>query len=325
VTAARLVDDPLELGVLAPDWWDLWYRVPEATPFSTPAWLLPWWRRFAPGELRALAVEHERRLIALAPLYLERGSLGSRLLPVGFPHSGYFDVLIDPSHAALAREALRDGLEALRDWTEVSFEETPPGAAALAIPRPAACDEERTPQSAWPVLDLAVSEARPAACDRRSLRSMLDDASDLGEFEIAKAAEDEIPTFLATLADLRAGRRRQSDGPPDPRVPAFHADAAPILHAAAMLRLTVLRVGDRPAASYLGLVAGPRAYGLLAGFDPALAGFRASELLVAAMIDDAILGGCTSFHFLRGLPCGGSWGATERSNTRRVIRRLAAA
>jgi len=33
-----------EVEALAPAWDDLWRRAPGATPFQSPAWLLPWWR-----------------------------------------------------------------------------------------------------------------------------------------------------------------------------------------------------------------------------------------------------------------------------------------
>ena len=31
---------------------ELWRRAPAATPFQSPAWLIPWWRHFGSGELR---------------------------------------------------------------------------------------------------------------------------------------------------------------------------------------------------------------------------------------------------------------------------------
>ena len=49
---------------------------PTATPFQSPAWLIPWQRVFAPGELRCAVAFVHGRLVALVPFYLERGRLG---------------------------------------------------------------------------------------------------------------------------------------------------------------------------------------------------------------------------------------------------------
>src|SRR3954467_7238622 len=45
------VDTVEGLTRLLPQWWALWDRCPSATPFQSPAWLLPWWRAFQPGGL----------------------------------------------------------------------------------------------------------------------------------------------------------------------------------------------------------------------------------------------------------------------------------
>ena len=36
---------------LRPDWEALWQTVPDATPFQSPAWLIPWWRHVGQGAL----------------------------------------------------------------------------------------------------------------------------------------------------------------------------------------------------------------------------------------------------------------------------------
>jgi CelD/BcsL family acetyltransferase involved in cellulose biosynthesis len=64
---AEIITNGKAFEALAPQWWELWRRCPSATPFQTPALLLPWWRHFAPGQLVAIAVWREDRLIGLAP------------------------------------------------------------------------------------------------------------------------------------------------------------------------------------------------------------------------------------------------------------------
>ena len=103
---AQIIDSNGALQALAPKWWELWNRSPSATPFLTPAWMLPWWQQFAPGNLQTVAVLRASHLVGLAPLYLEQGEMGTRLLPLGAPLSDYLDILIDPSCRAAAEDAV---------------------------------------------------------------------------------------------------------------------------------------------------------------------------------------------------------------------------
>src|SRR5919205_457262 len=99
--AWRDISDPDELTALEPQWWTLWRHCATATPFQSPAWLLPWWDAFAPGPLRAIAGWSGARLVALAPFYLGTGTLGRRLLPLGISLSGYQDILVENGEPAI--------------------------------------------------------------------------------------------------------------------------------------------------------------------------------------------------------------------------------
>ena len=94
----RIIHRGEDLAALQPQWWQLWRRA-AAPPFVSPAWLIPWWQIFRPGELRSVAVLDGGRLIALAALYRDRG----RLLPVGIALSDYLDVLAEPADPAACR------------------------------------------------------------------------------------------------------------------------------------------------------------------------------------------------------------------------------
>ncbi len=49
-----------DLDRLRPEWEALWAADPSATPFQHPAWLIPWWRHVAEGDLWTLAVARRR-------------------------------------------------------------------------------------------------------------------------------------------------------------------------------------------------------------------------------------------------------------------------
>src|SRR3954466_11916365 len=99
------IDDMEALAALSPEWWDLWRRV-GATPFQSPAWLVPWWRHFHPGTLFCVTVRDEGRLVGVAPCYVEDGAWGRRILPLGISLSDYLDVLLDPRSEREAGAAL---------------------------------------------------------------------------------------------------------------------------------------------------------------------------------------------------------------------------
>ena len=58
----EVLDTDAALWALTPEWDALWHSVPGASPFSHPAWLLPWWRQFGTGQPR-VAVQPGRHKI----------------------------------------------------------------------------------------------------------------------------------------------------------------------------------------------------------------------------------------------------------------------
>jgi CelD/BcsL family acetyltransferase involved in cellulose biosynthesis len=146
-----------------------------------------------------------------------------------------------------------------------------------------------------------------------------------GGVTIERGDGDTLPAMLDELFRLHEARW-QSRGEPgvlaDPRVRAFHRDAARALHASGMLRLYRLRIGTHVAAVYYGFVWRNRAYAYIGGFDPELPRLSPGAQILHHVIGEAIAQGCTEFHFLRG----GerykyAWGAVDRWNSARTLRR----
>jgi len=329
--AAELVTDCLDtpeaLERLRDEWAALFRRCPEATPFASPAWALPWWRSFAPGHLCTLAVRRGGVLVALAPAYVEEGPLGRRLLPIGIGISDYLDVLIDPD-APGAAAGLAAALEGVSGrFGSCEFEELAPGSAALRVPCPPGWSENTAEQSACPVL------VRPAGAEalqltlppkkRRDLKLARNRAQRRG-LEILAADEGTAEAFLADLFRLH-GARWQSRGTSgvlaDEEVRRFHALAVPALLAEGLARLYEVRIAGRPAAVYYGFQHRDRAYAYLTGIDPSSAFESPGTLVVAHAIEQAWREGAGEFHFLRGRePYKYQWGAVDRWNRRRSLR-----
>src|SRR5205814_3374322 len=72
---------------------DLWRRSPNATPFQSPMWLLPWWKHFGSNELHTIGLREGGRLEGLAPLYILRDDSESLGLFLGSGISDYLDVI----------------------------------------------------------------------------------------------------------------------------------------------------------------------------------------------------------------------------------------
>jgi CelD/BcsL family acetyltransferase involved in cellulose biosynthesis len=316
---------------LAPEWEELWRRCPGATPFQSPAWLVPWWRHFHPGELFTVAVRRGRRLVGLAPFYLEDGALGRRLLPVGISLSDYHDVLLDPEVAEAAGAALVAHVAGLDGWDSWELEELAPGAAALALPVPRGCEETGAGQSACPVLILP--DGLRAASDilspqkRRKLAMARNRAERRGGVALEEAGPEDARDALELLFRLHKARwsERGEAGLINQRVEHFQREALPGLARAGLVRLYTLRIGGEPAASYYGFLHRDRAYGYLTGFDPAFSFESPSVTLLAHVIERAAAEGAREMHFLRGRePYKYEWGAIDRWNRRRSFRRAPA-
>lgn len=312
-------------GAVAPAWAALWARVPDATPFQHPAWLVPWWRHFDEGALRLLTLREGEALRALFPLYIHRRSL----LPLGIGTSDYLDALVEPGFAGPAMAALfgapGDGFDRA-DWPQLR-----PASPLLAGTAPRGWQDATEPAEPCPVLDLPARfedlAGRVSAKTLRDLRVARRRAAEAGaRFE--EATEATLAEILDALFRLHAARwatRGEAGVLADPRVEAWHRDAAPGLLRAGLLRLFALRLEGRVVAVIHALADPPgRArrtlYLYLQGFDPALERLSPGLLLVGEAIGRAIAEGFAAADFLRGQERYKSfWGAANAPTFRRVL------
>lgn len=327
-SSARAIRDRAAFGALVPDWWELWRAAPNATPFQSPAWLLPWWDCFSPGELLVVAARQDGRLTALAPCYVETGAGGRRVLPIGISVSDYLNLLV----AADAPDALDDVVDYIatteRAWDEWELTELAPDAAGLRVSCPDDWTEQTDITVPCPVLALpsdvaGLRQAIPVR-KRRSLAGARNRAARRGPVEIIDGRVD-TASFLRELTRLHQSRWESAGEAgvfSDPRVQSFHAKALPQLCAAGFARLYLLAIAGRVSAASYGFASGDRAYSYLTGFDRADAFVSPGSILLGHAIEQAVSEGAREFHFLRG---GESykydWGAVDRPNTRRVFRR----
>ena len=326
----EIIEDPEALAGLASEWWDLWRRTPAQLPFLTPAWLLPWWRHFAPGRLFTLAARQHGRLVALAPSYIEAGPPRRRILPLGISLSDHLDILADPACAEAGLQALAVAAEARRgDWDVWELENLPPDAQALRLPLRAGWTAEVHEQEPCPVLMIPEGQTELLPLlpvkKRRNIRLSRNRCARRGEVRIERAEERTASHVLESMIRLHGARwrdRAQHGVLASEPILAFQREAVPELARAGLLRLYALRISQQVVAALYALTHCRRTYVYLSGFDPDYAFESPSVLLMAHALRVALAEGCREIDFLRGGETYKyEWGAVDRQNVKRSIRR----
>lgn len=319
------IGDLSGLRELAQEWWKLWRRIPAATPFQSPAWLIAWYACFRPGPLRCVAVHFQGKLVGLAPFYAEDSPGCSRLLPLGLSVSDHHDVLVDPAHESTTGALLLRHLLQPPYGGTLCCEELRQDSAALRIWGLSEWLRARYPQSACPVLPLGPSfEAQIPRHKLRKLR-MARHRVERHDGVIITPTRDTACGFLGELFRLHAARwtnRGETGVLADEKVQHFHETALPAMLDADLLRLYGLYIGGKLAGAYYGFYWRERAYAYLGGFDPAFAYHSPGTVLIGHAIEEAFHEGASEFHFLRGREAYKyEWGASDRWNARLELRR----
>jgi CelD/BcsL family acetyltransferase involved in cellulose biosynthesis len=325
----EIIEDTASLASLRAEWWKLWQRCADATPFQCPAWLLPWWDAFAPGRLLVAVCRAQDRLVGLAPFYVEQGPVVQRTLPLGISLSDYLDVLLDPEFAQDAGLALSAALARAAPWDALELCELAPWAAALRLPVAAGCAVAEDSASTCLVLpihsEVECVERLLSSGMRRKLHLARNRAQRREYMEVRSATAENVCELLQVLIRLHSARwhsRREPGVFADPRVGKFHMQALPLLMQAGLARVYGLCIDGQWAAVYYGFHHRRRAFAYLMGFDPAFAFESPGTLIVAHALQEAMGEGVEEFHFLRGEESYKyRWGAEPRVNQRRIFRR----
>ena len=288
---------------LAADWQATWARCPEATPFQSPHWLLPWWRAFGTGMPRVALERLGGAIVGILPLYVLPAE--RKALPIGAGTTDYLDGLGDPTLLlpAVVERLAGDAVD------QIELIEAPPWSRSLGLPGVA-----WSPSSPCPVLTLSDI---PSGI-RRKLRMNRNRADRAGGWAVEAATADTLDESLDTLIRLHQERWTEQGEPgvlADPAVLAFWRDAASGLLAAGLMRLHVLRVGGVVAAAIMALLSPGRIYFYLSGYDTAQSFVSPGTLLLGAMLEQAVAEERTEAHFLRGQEgYKYAWGAVDRCN-----------
>ena len=322
------IDSEGGLTALVPEWTGLWRRVPDATPFQSPLWLIPWWHHFGTGAPHIITARTDRTLIGILPLYGLHEPGCFKLLPFGISVSDYVDALIDPAHCDTA-DALLDTIADIPSWQECHLPDLPPDAGLIGASVPPGLVETRDPSPPCPVLTLPSNPADlPSIVPRKTLRDVRQAharSEALGPVTIEAADPSTVEAALADLFRLHEKRwrdRGEAGVLAEPQVRAFHREAARAFCEAGILRLYRLSIAGAVVGVYYGFHCNGNAYAYLGGFEPDMPRLSPGAQLLHHAICAAIADGAGEFHFLRG----GenykyAWGAVDRFNSARTLRR----
>jgi CelD/BcsL family acetyltransferase involved in cellulose biosynthesis len=319
------------LEAIRPEWSALFERCPTATPFQSPEWIISWWRHFGGGgELWAILLRSDGRLVGLAPLFIQQG--GERNIRqvqlIGTGITDYLDPIIDPEIVLSGAERIFAHLASHRSkWDLCDFQELRPDSPFLQASVDHGLQLRRGRQGASPVVRLAETvEAFQAALSphhRRNLRQAKKRLEEAGGIERERADEARWPAFLEALFQLHRARWEERKLPgvlADSGIQRFHREAAAGLQRRGALRLFGLRHKGEIAAVIYAFVWRRRMYAYLGGFQPALARLSPGTLLIEHAMETAICEGVQEFDFLRGTEAYKYlWGSHDRINHRLLL------
>jgi len=308
----RVITTPEEFAGLAPQWMDLWRNSPNATPFQSPMWLLPWWRHFGSNDLHVIEARDEGKLVGLAPLYILRDDSESLGLFIGTGISDYLDVIGDAPFL--------QHIDASPTW---DFQQLRASSPILNAATPDGWSDNVEDQDPCVVLSLEGFALSTHA--QKKLRYYRRSLERRGRVAVESANRENLNRLLKSLFDLHSARwqRRWMPGMlADDVIQAFHREVAAAMLDASALRMYSMSLDDRPIAVFYGFADASTVYYYLSGYDTDLEKLSPGTLIVAHAIESAIRGGATTFDFLRGAEdYKYTWGAKDRMNKRRQLMR----
>lgn len=319
-----------ELQAIDAAWRDLLAHYPDATTFSTPEWLISWWRNFGRDqELLVAGFFSDSRLVALAAFSLTPFRVAStiplrqlRLMGDGSKDSDNLDLPVIPGFEERFAAALLRFLESERShWDFGELNTLPPqspGADAL---------RQLLERKKW----VAVEKTRPAsaialpATWEEYLRQL--SAKERGKIAYYSKrlekkyqarfykceTESELLLCLEALYDLHQ-KRWQSAGEPGSFASAarrqFYADIGRLFLARGLLEFWLLELNGQTAAAQFGFRYGNTVSQLQEGFDRQYSNDSVGYLLRAHVIQELIAQGVRTYDFLGGEPgYKAKWGA----------------
>jgi CelD/BcsL family acetyltransferase involved in cellulose biosynthesis len=294
-----------ELAALRKDWNDALAESPADCLFLTWEWLSVWWRHFGAGRrLHVITVRSAGKLLGLAPLFVVQGRL--EFMGTGAVGSDYLDFIVRRERAQETIEALARAIEGSRLNARLGALLEESAAFSMARRFDATYHVRERVTSVCPYTLLGESwetyisslGARHRENVRRRIRKLPQDHT----FTVTRTGADlerDFPVFI-DLHNRRWDTRGGSDALRDESLQAFHREFTRLALERDWLRLFVLSIGNRPAASVYAFLYGGKALYYQAGVDPEFNSQSVGLVALALWARDAITEGARELDFLHG-------------------------
>lgn len=285
---------------------DLLNRQPERLTFLHPSWLRTWLAEFGTNCEPLVLTCDDGNLVGLAPLM----RADDRLTFIGDAQiCDFMDVIVDPDHVDAAYEDLWSQLTD-QDWNEIELwglmaqSPTRERIKAFAAQNGIAVDE--VPEAVSPRLDLPATWEDYLASlgkkDRHELRRKIRRLYDSGatvDFEVLSTQAEVVGAMDEFLALHTQSRQDKTDFM-TPEMESFFRRMASTLAADGLIKLFMLRINGKPAATVLCFDAGSHLYLYNSGYDPEFSGLSVGLVSKALVLQWAIENGMSGLDFLRG-------------------------
>jgi CelD/BcsL family acetyltransferase involved in cellulose biosynthesis len=290
--------EPMSAG-LAREWESLADRV-QAPPFLRAGWVQAWWRAFGRGTMSAWCVRSgDGRLVALLPVR----SSGGRVTSTTNHHTPMYGPLAeDPS--ALAELGAHVFGAPSRSVTLLLLAAGPDvgglEAAAVAAGRRTLRREQG--QLPFVTLDGTPPEERLPASRRADLRRCRRRLHEQGRVKVdlitAATGLDQTLDEILTVEAMGWKGQRGVAVASRPTTAAFYREVARWAAREGLLRISILRLDERPIAVSFALAAHGEVYLLKGGFDPSQRRCSPGRLLLGDLLADASRAGMRCAHLL---------------------------
>jgi CelD/BcsL family acetyltransferase involved in cellulose biosynthesis len=300
------------------DFCDEWNELLEDSDanqiFLTCEWQSMWWKAYHPGQMWVLALRDDQcgRWIGLAPWFLDTEADGTRVIrTIGCVDvTDYLDIVARRGHEEAVYEALAGWLAEHSDEYDVvrlcnipqeslALTRMPPLAQARGLSATVrlqeVCPVVRLPRKFEDYVTILDKK------NRHELRRKLRRATGLVDWYIVGPQHD-LNTEMSRFMDLMAASSRQkAEFLEDSQNRLFFELFVPKIAARGWLQLAFLTVNGEAAAAYLNFEYKNRVLVYNSGLRPGTHGHLSPGIvLLARLIEHAILRGCEEFDFLRG-------------------------
>jgi CelD/BcsL family acetyltransferase involved in cellulose biosynthesis len=311
----EVIEDASAFAGLRAEWTELLASSRADSLFLTWEWLHTWWSHLGEGRrLFIVTVRRGSKLIAIAPLALNRGSIPVRkleFLGTGSVGSDYLDFIVHGAHEAAAVEALTEFLaDAGFSLRLPSVKEDSIVASAISAGlSDRGWRARKVPMQVCPFIKLAglswdaYLSSRGSSHRynfRRRLRNL--EKSHSVRFERAESNAD-CRAALQHVVDLHLRRwnaRGGSDGFHEERLLRFHDEFSALAREQGWLRLRVLSIDGRPAGAFYGFRYRDKYSFYQSGFDEAFLRQSVGLVTIGLTIQEAIAEEAAEYDFLHG-------------------------